>query len=58
MTWSQVPAAEDFSSLDLVTTSWAIDIIVSNLTLRDVPVLVLQLKLISVVDAGSEKQVK
>ena len=57
MTWSQVPAAEDFSSLDLVTTSWAIDIIVSNLTLRDVPVLVLQLKLISVVDAGSEKQV-
>lgn len=58
MTWSQVPAAEDFSSLDLVTTSWAIDIIVSNLTLRDVPVLVLQLKLNSVVDAGSEKQVK
>ena len=58
MTWSQVPAAEDFSSLDLVTTSWAIDIIVSNLTLRDVPVLVLQLKLISVVDAGSEKQFK
>ena len=58
MTWSQVPAAEDFSSLDLVTTSWAIDIIVSNLTLRDVPVLVLQLKLISVVDAGLEKQVK
>ena len=58
MTWSQVPAAEDFSSLDLVTTSWAIVIIVSNLTLRDVQVLVLQLKLISVVDAGLEKQVK
>ena len=58
MTWSQVPASEDFSSLDLVTTSWAIDIIVSNLTLRDVQVLVLQLKLISVVDAGLEKQVK
>ena len=43
MTWSQVPAAEDFSSLDLVTTSWAVDIIVSNLTLGDVLVLELQL---------------